>query len=116
VQQALDRAAESRTTIVIAHRLSTIRHAHNIVVMSKGVIVEQGTHDELMSKRGEYYGLVQAQQITARDNSLDVVEAEASSTAKSSPEDELEVKPVKIQEDTLRLTRTTTKQSVARDP
>ncbi|KAK9348930.1 P-loop containing nucleoside triphosphate hydrolase protein [Lipomyces starkeyi] len=63
VQDALDKAAKNRTTIVIAHRLSTIRDANLIVVMSKGAIVEMGTHNELLDKKGEYYGLVEAQQI-----------------------------------------------------
>lgn len=63
VQEALDRALKSRTTIVIAHRLSTIKDANKIVVMSKGEIVEIGTHQELLKKQGIYYGLVQAQNI-----------------------------------------------------
>ena len=46
------------TTIVIAHRLSTIRDADLIVVLNHGVIAEQGTHDELMAKKGAYYELV----------------------------------------------------------
>lgn len=65
VQAALEVASEGRTTITIAHRLSTIRDAHNIVVMSQGRIVEQGTHDELLEKRGAYYNLVTAQAIAA---------------------------------------------------
>ena len=65
VQAALDVAAQGRTTIVIAHRLSTIRTADNIVVMSQGRIVEQGTHDELLEKRSAYYNLVEAQRISA---------------------------------------------------
>jgi ATP-binding cassette subfamily B (MDR/TAP) protein 1 len=65
VQAALEVAAEGRTTITIAHRLSTIKDAHNIVVMSQGRIVEQGTHDELLEKRGAYYNLVTAQAIAA---------------------------------------------------
>lgn len=63
VQAALDVASEGRTTITIAHRLSTIKDAHNIVVMSSGRIVEQGTHNELIEKRGAYYNLVSAQSI-----------------------------------------------------
>ena len=65
VQAALDVAAQGRTTIVIAHRLSTIKTADNIVVMSEGRIVEQGTHDELLEKRTAYYNLVEAQRISA---------------------------------------------------
>src|SRR4051794_6516840 len=63
VQDALDKASKNRTTIVIAHRLSTIRNATRIVVMNNGVIVETGTHDELMSKKGNYFKLVEAQKI-----------------------------------------------------
>ncbi|KAI1777743.1 P-loop containing nucleoside triphosphate hydrolase protein [Hypoxylon cercidicola] len=65
VQAALEAAAEGRTTITIAHRLSTIRDAHNIVVMSQGSIVEQGTHDELLERNGAYAKLVNAQNIVA---------------------------------------------------
>ena len=65
VQAALDVAAQGRTTIVIAHRLSTIKTADNIVVMSQGKIVEQGTHDQLLELNGAYYNLVEAQRITA---------------------------------------------------
>ncbi|KAK9465451.1 P-loop containing nucleoside triphosphate hydrolase protein [Lipomyces arxii] len=63
VQDALDKASKNRTTIVIAHRLSTIKDANTIVVMNRGVILETGTHDELIAKRGEYYGLVQTQNV-----------------------------------------------------
>ncbi|KAL2052621.1 hypothetical protein ABVK25_007181 [Lepraria finkii] len=68
VQAALDVAAKGRTTIVIAHRLSTIKTADNIVVMSRGRIVEQGTHDELLEKQGAYYNLVDAQRISAEND------------------------------------------------
>lgn len=64
VQAALDKAAKGRTTIVIAHRLSTIKTADNIVVMSRGQIVEQGTHDQLLENRSAYFNLVEAQRIT----------------------------------------------------
>ncbi|KAK7205802.1 P-loop containing nucleoside triphosphate hydrolase protein, partial [Myxozyma melibiosi] len=63
VQDALDRASKNRTTIVIAHRLSTIRDADMIVVMSKGEIVEMGTHNELLDKKSMYASLVEAQKI-----------------------------------------------------
>jgi len=61
VQEALERLMKNRTSLVIAHRLSTIKNADMIVVLSKGEIVEQGTHDELLSKQGEYYRLIQMQ-------------------------------------------------------
>ncbi|GAB0100059.1 multidrug resistance protein 1-like [Sergentomyia squamirostris] len=57
VQKALDKAAEGRTTLIVSHRLSTIRNADEIVVFNQGVIVERGTHDELMSVKGTYYKL-----------------------------------------------------------
>jgi ATP-binding cassette, subfamily B (MDR/TAP), member 1 len=63
VQAALDAAAQGRTTIVIAHRLSTIKTADNIVVMSEGRIVEQGTHDDLLEQKSAYFNLVNAQKI-----------------------------------------------------
>lgn len=65
VQAALDKAAQGRTTIVIAHRLSTIKTAENIVVMTQGRIVEQGTHDSLLERKGAYFNLVDAQKIVA---------------------------------------------------
>ncbi|NXP11478.1 ABCBB protein, partial [Thinocorus orbignyianus] len=58
VQAALDKAREGRTCIVIAHRLSTIQNADIIAVMSQGLIIERGTHDELMAMQGAYYKLV----------------------------------------------------------
>ena len=61
VQQALDNMMQNRTSIVIAHRLSTIQKADNIVVMQKGRIVEQGTHDELIIRDGVYNKLVMMQ-------------------------------------------------------
>ncbi|EON66022.1 ATP-binding cassette, subfamily B (MDR/TAP), member 1 [Coniosporium apollinis CBS 100218] len=71
VQAALDKAAQGRTTIVIAHRLSTIKGADNIVVMTKGRIVEQGTHDGLLERKGAYYNLVEAQRISAANQGKD---------------------------------------------
>ncbi len=61
VQDALDRAKEGRTTIVIAHRLSTIRNADLIIALDKGEVIEYGTHDDLMERKGLYYELVTAQ-------------------------------------------------------
>lgn len=54
VQESLEKLAESRTTIVIAHRLSTIQKARHIAVLSGGQITEEGTHEELLGKNGEY--------------------------------------------------------------
>jgi len=54
VQQALDTLMQGRTTLVIAHRLSTVRRADRIVVLVRGEIAEQGTHDELLARNGDY--------------------------------------------------------------
>ena len=61
VQDALENMMKNRTSIVIAHRLSTIQNADLIVVMQKGEIVEQGTHTELLAKKGVYKKLVEMQ-------------------------------------------------------
>lgn len=66
VQQAMQRLMQGRTTFVIAHRLSTIIHADRIVVLVGGKIAEQGTHEELLEKRGAYYKLYTLQSL-ARD-------------------------------------------------
>jgi subfamily B ATP-binding cassette protein MsbA len=63
VQDAINKMMENRTSIVIAHRLSTIRHADEIIVLQKGEIVERGTHEQLISKQGYYYRLVQMQEV-----------------------------------------------------
>jgi subfamily B ATP-binding cassette protein MsbA len=55
VQDALEILMKGRTTLIIAHRLSTIRNAHRIVVLANGKIVEEGTHESLMEKKGEYF-------------------------------------------------------------
>lgn len=64
VQDALEKMMQNRTSIVIAHRLSTIQNADSIVVLSKGRIVEQGTHDELMKSKKGYKKLVEMQSFT----------------------------------------------------
>lgn len=76
VQEALDRVAKNRTAITIAHRLSTIRKADTILVLSKGRLVEEGTHEELISKHGVYYGLVHAQSL-AMESSASIEEKDS---------------------------------------
>jgi ATP-binding cassette subfamily B protein len=61
VQQALDRLSGGRTTLVIAHRLSTIRNADKIVVMERGEVMDQGTHEELLERGGIYADLYRLQ-------------------------------------------------------
>ncbi|MNV23001.1 Lipid A export ATP-binding/permease protein MsbA [compost metagenome] len=61
VQAALDQAMEARTTLVIAHRLATVLRADRIVVMDGGKVVEEGTHAELMARRGLYARLAALQ-------------------------------------------------------
>ena len=61
VQDALDKLMKGRTSVVIAHRLSTIRNADNILVLQHGDILESGTHQELIEKKGLYADLVALQ-------------------------------------------------------
>jgi ATP-binding cassette subfamily B (MDR/TAP) protein 1 len=65
VQEALDRAREGRTCIVIAHRLSTVVNADVIAVIKNGVVIEKGTHAELIAQRGAYFELTQKQGMRA---------------------------------------------------
>ncbi|KAK9755082.1 hypothetical protein RND81_01G001300 [Saponaria officinalis] len=72
VQKALEKVMSNRTTIIVAHRLSTIRDVDQIVVLNDGSVVECGTHDELMSKDGEYATLVSLQvSQTGRDQTVE---------------------------------------------
>lgn len=61
IQDALQQLIADRTTLAIAHRLSTLRNATRILVLDKGELAEMGSHEELMRKKGIYYGLVMAQ-------------------------------------------------------
>jgi ATP-binding cassette subfamily B protein len=62
IQEALDNLTKNRTTIAIAHRLSTLRTYHRLLVIDNGRIVETGTHEQLMEKKGAFYELVMLQQ------------------------------------------------------
>ncbi|KAL4796601.1 P-loop containing nucleoside triphosphate hydrolase protein [Aspergillus venezuelensis] len=74
VQTALNNVSKSRTTIIVAHKLSTVKRADKIIVLSKGRLVEQGTHDELLSRKGAYHDLVSAQteDVPSREDSKSI--------------------------------------------
>jgi ATP-binding cassette, subfamily B (MDR/TAP), member 1 len=83
VQEAMDRVAKNRTTITIAHRLSTIKKADKIIVVSKGKVVEEGTHEQLLAREdGVYSNLVHAQSLAldAQDDGLQKVLSAGSTT------------------------------------
>jgi ATP-binding cassette subfamily B (MDR/TAP) protein 1 len=84
VQAALDRVSEGRTTITIAHRLSTIKKADKIIVLKKGKVVEEGTHESLLdNKDGAYWALVNAQKLTMGESYAD--ESDLIESAKTEP-------------------------------
>ena len=72
IQKALENLVKGRTTIAIAHRLSTLHRADRLVVLDRGKVVEEGTHDALMAKEGAYFNLYQAQ---ARNMDVDMDDA-----------------------------------------
>ncbi len=72
IQKALENLVKGRTTIAIAHRLSTLHRADRLIVLDRGKVVEEGTHDALMAKEGAYFNLYQAQ---ARNMDVDMDDA-----------------------------------------
>lgn len=89
IQRAIANIASGRTVITIAHRLSTITTADNIVVMNKGLILEQGTHSELMAKNGAYADLVGLQTLRSgrNESTLSIDSASRSELASSTDGD-----------------------------
>ena len=61
IEKGMDRLMENRTVFVIAHRLSTVRNSDAIMVLDHGQIIERGSHDELLEKKGRYYQLYTGQ-------------------------------------------------------
>ena len=76
VKEALDRLATNRTVLVIAHRLGTIRNADNIIVLKDGIINEEGTHEELLAKGGQYADMwnMQVSSTKTSETSLELIE------------------------------------------
>ena len=89
VQDALDKAAAGRTTITIAHRLSTIKNSDHIYVMGGGVVLERGTHEELLQDpEGHYARLVQAQKLReAEERAEEEASSDSAGSVDGSPED-----------------------------
>ncbi|TFK40835.1 P-loop containing nucleoside triphosphate hydrolase protein [Crucibulum laeve] len=90
VQDALDKAAAGRTTITIAHRLSTIKDADIIYVMGDGLVLEHGSHNELLQADGAYARLVQAQRLRETRDQAAVAGGDSDSTAGSSEQEDME--------------------------
>lgn len=92
VQQALDKLMVGRTSFIIAHRLSTVRNADVIYVLSKGEVVEQGTHKGLIAKKGHYLKLATRQlaRTDADDEDLDIVGSTSGAGVSSTDDDEEE--------------------------
>jgi len=63
IQEAISRLLKDKTTLIISHRLSTVRNADRLIVLENGRIVETGTHDQLLSQRGVYFGMIDAQNL-----------------------------------------------------
>ncbi|KAJ2864768.1 hypothetical protein GGI22_001649, partial [Coemansia erecta] len=115
VQDALDKLSLNRTTISIAHRLSTIRNCDQIYVVREGVVSENGTHDELVHKDGEYAAMVRAQELRqAVRNKLDDGDSSGSHSENDEESEEGDVSELiakELKEQALDLKATTTRQT-----
>lgn len=69
IQRATERITEGRTSIIIAHRLATVQKADRIIVLDQGRVVEEGTHEELLTRKGTYNELYKAQFLEVVDQS-----------------------------------------------
>ncbi|KAF9977123.1 Multidrug resistance protein 1 [Actinomortierella ambigua] len=96
VQDALDKAAAGRSTIVVAHRLSTIMSADRIYVMEKGVVKETGTHKSLLGDMGIYADLVTKQQLRAVGDVLDDIEKPSTASASDTDAGSTRVDPDRV--------------------
>ncbi len=72
IQEAIERLISGRTTLMIAHRLSTLRKANKIIVLDQGRIIECGSHDELMARKGKYHRLIEIQAMGKHQEGLTV--------------------------------------------
>ncbi|GAJ20808.1 unnamed protein product, partial [marine sediment metagenome] len=61
IQDALEKLLQGRTSLIVAHRLSTIKNADKIIVLHKGIVIEEGTHQQLLRKKGHYSHLYRLQ-------------------------------------------------------
>ena len=111
----MDVASKSRTTVCIAHRLSTIKNADNIIVVSRGEIVEQGTHDTLIALGGVYKGLVEAQRISTERTGAIEKEIAAGNAEEEAIDELVRVTSVQSSTDEVPLTRAKTLRSVTSD-
>ncbi|CAG9561789.1 unnamed protein product [Danaus chrysippus] len=89
VQKALDKAQEGRTTIVVAHRLSTIRNVDKIYVFKEGNVIESGSHDELLAKKGHFYDMLMLQAAPHLNETDQGTQLELSESLSNEKEEEL---------------------------
>jgi ATP-binding cassette subfamily B (MDR/TAP) protein 1 len=99
VQKALDNVSTSRTTIVIAHKLSTVQKADKIIVLSKGRVTEQGSHQELLAMRGAYFALVDKEGLEEQQDMAGNVPFDDNVETSASEDTENNIKETKDHED-----------------